>query len=176
MTAAKEECWLPIPGYEGRYDVSDMGRVRSWLRMGKPLPRILIPTPGDWGYPRVGLFLDGQRIVRKVHQLVALAFLGPRPEGQEVLHVDGNPANPQLANLRYGTSRENKLDVVRHGKHNHASKTHCIHGHPFDAANTYSLRGRRLCRTCRAGRNRQRYLARVSAESGSQIARKAWLR
>lgn len=51
-----------------------------------------------------------------VHQLVALTFLGPRPKGQEVRHLDGDPLNNAVTNLAYGTRSENILDVMRIGR------------------------------------------------------------
>jgi hypothetical protein len=71
--------------------------------------------PGD-GYPQVNL--RGGRGIHKsitVHRLVATAFLGPRPAGLEVRHLNGDPTDCRLANLAYGTPAENGQDRVRHG-------------------------------------------------------------
>lgn len=100
------EIWKPAVGHVG-YDVSNLGRVRSRLRK-----ELLIMRPAlNRGYPAVSL----QGTTRKVHALVAEAFIGPRPEGQEVRHRDGNKLNPALANLRYGTRKQNHADSKRHG-------------------------------------------------------------
>jgi hypothetical protein len=141
------ERWAQVPGFEGRYDVSNLGRVRSWL-LGAG-PRILRASPNRNGYPQLTLCLDGQRSTPGVHKLVALAFLGPRPEGREVRHLDGNRLNSALVNLTYGTKAENSQDSIGHGTHVNAGKTHCKHGHAYDEANTrVDSRGWRWCRTC----------------------------
>ena len=148
------EHWLPIPGYEGIYDVSDQGRVRSWLPYhGTPTPRIKKTNPNHKGYLLVGLRNEGRDGTAAVHKLVMLAFVGTRPVGMEIRHLDGNCQNNVTSNLGYGTPSENNLDAVRHGTHRNARKTHCMHGHAFDAVNTYvTTQGGRRCRACRSVR------------------------
>jgi hypothetical protein len=139
--------WLPVPGYEGLYQVSDDGQVLS-----APRPRarggLLKQFDDGHGYPHVTLTRGGRQKRFGVHQLVALAFIGPRPPGQEVRHLDGNSANPAVSNLAYGTHVENLLDKRRHGTDHNAKKTHCPAGHPYDEANTFVFRGSRYCRAC----------------------------
>jgi hypothetical protein len=121
------EHWKDIPGYEGRYQVSDLGRVRSvdrlvefprYLRDGawrsaslrKRKGVLLRPGPMRSGHLTVAL---GRGNSRQVHQLVLLAFVGPCPEGHEVLHLDHDPKNNRLDNLKYGTRSENiKMDYA----------------------------------------------------------------
>jgi hypothetical protein len=92
---------------------------------------------------------DGPRTVF-VHQAVAAAFLGARPDGLVVRHLDGNPSNNSLMNLRYGTSAENAYDRIAHGRHAQANKTHCSRGHEFNEQNTHRpASGGRVCRTCK---------------------------
>ena len=67
------------------------------------------------------------------------AFAGPCPGGLEIRHLDGDAANNRLSNLAYGTSSENGYDITRHGRNNHANKTHCDNGHEFTPENTRSL-------------------------------------
>jgi len=146
------ERWLPIPGYEGRYDVSDLGRVRSWLPWrGEPVPRIRKALVNDNGHLAVSLSNDGCQVTAKVHQLVMLAFVGPRPDGLETRHLDGNSVNSRLDNLTYGTHSENSMDRVSHGTWTNGRdrRIQCKRGHPFDEQNTYLHSGRRHCRTCR---------------------------
>jgi hypothetical protein len=101
--------------------------------------------------------IDGR--TRLVHQMVLAAHAGPRPDGQEVRHLDGDPLNNWLANLAYGTPSENSADKVRHGTHPWAAKTHCPQGHPYDAGNTWRSARSRHCKSCvsaRAAAPRQR--------------------
>lgn len=123
--------WRDVPGYEGHYQVSSLGWVKSVARavpyvsrsgsiMARNLPeRIMTQTPDNgphaYGRMTVKLSLGGRAHTKLVHQLVALAFIGPRPDGMEVAHIDGNPANNRKDNLRYATPRENTADKFRHG-------------------------------------------------------------
>lgn len=122
------EIWKDVPGYEGHYQVSDHGRVKSLARE-VPVPRT------RWGSPGVrkineavmSLQTDGRNRVfvalRKgsaakrftVASLVAAAFIGPRPEGLLVLHGDGDSTNNRAVNLRYGTHVDNMDDARSHG-------------------------------------------------------------
>lgn len=155
-----EERWVPIPGYEG-YEVSDLGRVRSWRARWAPRTSPLVLAPGVQrdGYLRVNLHTtrDGKPYQKpySVHALVLLAFKGPRHEGLICRHIDGNQKNNALSNLAYGTHSENNLDAVAHGTHVMANRTHCPAGHPYDEANTAHTNGRRRCLACRRVYNRR---------------------
>ena len=150
------EIWKPVPGYEHNYEVSNHGDVRSRPRKATA-GGVLNPTVGKAGYLWIHLYSDGRRITRAVHQVVAAAFLGPRPMGQEVRHLDGDKQNCALSNLAYGTRSENGRDKRRHGTDRNVSKTHCPQGHPYDEANTYvNPAGGRRCRTC-LGESVRRY-------------------
>jgi len=157
------EHWRPIVGYEGRYEVSDLGAVRSLPRLVrsgsgglKPIPgTVMKPAIGKWGHLSVDLYKGGKKTRRvfRVHRLVLEAFVGPCPEGMEVCHNDGIASNNRVGNLRYDTRSGNKLDRVRHGTDHNARKTECIQGHPFDAENTYIRpEGGRACKKCRKAR------------------------
>lgn len=144
------EKWLPIPEFEGRYEVSDQGRIRSQLT-----DKIL--TPHFRRYSVVDLRRDGRYFKRYVHHLVAIAFIGPRPTGMLVRHRDDDRRNNSAANLVYGTQSQNMFDAVANGVHPTGSKTHCKNGHPFTPENTYIgtyrdptgvIRPRRQCRAC----------------------------
>lgn len=106
-----QEEWRNVVGTEGRYQVSDQGRVRSTM-FG---PRLLKPCPGKRGYLQVTLTGDGRWKTHKVHTLVAAAFLPPKTEGQVVRHLDGDKKNCAKANLKYGTHQENSDDQILHG-------------------------------------------------------------
>ena len=100
----KEE-WRDIPGYEGLYQVSDMGNVKSlnYRRSGKS--GLLSPRSIGQGYLSVELFKNGVSQKMRVHRLVLLAFVGPSP--LPVDHKDWNITNNRLDNLRYCTASEN---------------------------------------------------------------------
>lgn len=160
-----DEQWLPIPGYVGSYEVSNLGRVRAPDRITdrgrKWRGRTLTPSPMPRGYRVVTLWRDGKQKSALVHRLVLLAFVGPSPEGMEGLHKNGNPADNALSNLAWGTHSENQLDQVAHGTHPKASKEACPSGHPYDEANTYVYPGgaHRACRQCRRENGRKWHAA-----------------
>ena len=104
------ERWCPVVGWEDLYLVSDLGNVFS-VRSN----RNLTPFRTGKGYLTVLLYRDGQRNQRKVHHLVLLAFAGPCPRGQEVRHGLGGKTDNRLANLSYGTPKENAADKLRDG-------------------------------------------------------------
>lgn len=122
MALHQIEAWRTIPGFEG-YEVSSLGRVRSFRRHGGTgrglvkKPRIKKTHPASNGYLCVTLQKpDGNRCSKyAVHALVAAAFLGERPEGMQVAHTDGDRRNARLDNLRYATPLENAEDKRRHG-------------------------------------------------------------
>jgi hypothetical protein len=94
-----------------RYEVSNFGRIRNAYR------NVILHGWISDGYIRVKL---GRKIQAFVHILVAEAFLGPCPTGQETRHKDGNRGNPHLTNLEYGTRADNTADAYRHGTRNSA--------------------------------------------------------
>lgn len=115
------EQWRPVIGYEGLYEVSDLGRVRSLARqtsMGARGGRVLKPNPLPKGYLAVTLSRppNVKRRVAYVHTLVLEAFVGPRPPGMDACHSpDPTPANCRLDNLRWDTRRNNFADKRQHG-------------------------------------------------------------
>lgn len=106
------EEWRPV-AWAPRYEVSNLGRVRSHCRPGHPI--MLRPYPNRQGYLRVALMVGGGRgRTVFVHRLVGPAFLGEMPAGLQTRHLDGNPANNRVDNLKYGTGSENTADRLRH--------------------------------------------------------------
>ena len=107
------ESWKDIPGYVGRYQVSDLGRVRG---IYKSKTTILQPETkrGATPYQRVLLCVNGIRKHYQVHRLVLLAFVGEPPDKYECLHLDHDPTNNALFNLRWGSKSENCLDRPNH--------------------------------------------------------------
>lgn len=160
-----QETWLPVVGYEGSYEVSSEGRVRSIDRVidcGNNIRRykgrVLSQLVGKRGYCQVSLCRAGITSPVVVHKLVVDAFYGPMPRpGMCVRHLDGNELNNNVSNLLWGTESENAYDRVRHGTHVNTRKTHCPKGHPYDQLNTYvkpSGTGR-SCRTCHRDKSRR---------------------
>jgi len=162
------EQWKPVYGYEGIYEVSSHGRVRSVDRTvtysGGRVRRLkgkVRRTPlNQDGYQVVKLCIHGKCQTRYVHSLVAESFIGARPEGMEVCHSDGNKTNNHVANLRFGTSSDNELDKVRHGAHHEAVKTHCPRGHELFAENIRKSSAKRGWRQCLACDRARAYLQR----------------
>ena len=109
-----KEIWLPIPGYEGLYEVSSQGQVRSLPRWTVKR-RILKHHLTHDGYPRLMLSKNSLRRMFTVHRLVAVAFLGPPPDGMQVNHKDGNKLNSVLDNLEYVTGSANQRHALAHG-------------------------------------------------------------
>ncbi|MBN6037453.1 NUMOD4 motif-containing HNH endonuclease [Amycolatopsis sp. 195334CR] len=162
------ETWRSVPGFEGRYSVSDWGRVLSHLPRHKNGSGLLRPSRDRKGYLRVGLFKDGRNHTVTVHKLVLTAFVGPRPEGLEARHLDGNPAHNALVNLCWGSSKENAQDTVRLGRHASSRRTACPSGHRY-AEEGYVDRGRkRRCRSCEATRRRARTEAERAQREGAR--------
>lgn len=121
-----EEIWKDIPGYEGLYEVSNRGNVRS-------LDRLCLGSDGRrefhrgqqlkpqtlWnGYQEVYLSNREGGVKRKhrtLHSLVAEAFLGPRPPKHDIMHLDGDRGNNRVENLKYGTRAENLHQTYEYG-------------------------------------------------------------
>ena len=112
-----------MPEWEHRYQVSDEGGVRSLgklcrVRHGRVafrLGKVLKPIAKDNRYLVVVLADGDRKQQRAVHDLVLTAFVGPRPEGLQARHLDGNKAHNQLSNLCWGTAQENSDDRIAHG-------------------------------------------------------------
>lgn len=121
------ELWRYIAGFGERYAVSNYGRVHSfpktmrpdhkksaWDRPHQKIKGTVFPS----GHLRVGLYTADSRapVSRFVHVLVMDAFVGPRQDGMQVRHLDGNPLNNRLDNLAYGTPKQNAADRTAHGR------------------------------------------------------------
>lgn len=149
------EMWRPIVGYEGYYEVSSHGRIRSLARtvvrkngVTQQVSEKLMSTPLTNGYPSTSLTKGGKRRTVLVHIVMAEAFLGPRPEGQVVRHDDDVKTNNVLSNLLYGTEGQNRHDAVRNGRNHNANKTECMRGHALDGANLSTSSPQRKCMAC----------------------------
>jgi len=112
-----EELWKVVAGFEGMYEVSSHGRIRSLQQKdqkGNPIFRIM-----KWrfsrGYPRVHFTKKGKSTQHCIHVLVLEAFVGPRPEGMLGCHNDGDRAYNHPHNLRWDTHEANMKDLQKHG-------------------------------------------------------------
>lgn len=160
------ERWKAIPGWEGLYEASDQGRIRSLDRVVKRRDgkerfspgRVLSPAARNSGHLYVCLHdTAGSQRTYYVHRLVMCSFVGPRPDGLEVCHWNDVPTDNRLVNLRYGTRSENKHDSVRNRVHNQVKKTHCPRGHELTSPNltpSGKRAGRRRCLACARARSR----------------------
>ena len=109
------EEWRAIEGSDGRYEVSNTGKVRSNNYLGHGKTQELKQNKDRGGYQTVYLYFDGKRKFKQVHRLVAQAFI-PNPEGKpQVNHQDGNKSNNDASNLEWSTKKENSQHATRTG-------------------------------------------------------------
>lgn len=173
-TALPEE-WRPVIDWEGFYEVSDLGRVRSKSRIVNTVDGRVRRWPGRilraaanraGGYPQAFLVRPGARQLCYVHRLVLLTFVGRPPEKHVACHFDGNRTNNHLSNLRWGSETDNAFDKVRHGRHPAAQKTHCVRGHllalPNLKVNDLPFRNCRACGRARSYLHKQKKRTSVS--------------
>jgi len=119
------EIWKSVIGYEGIYEVSNHGRIAS-VKNGERFIRKLNKATV---YLSVSLKKRPQDIRQgsaNVHKLVADAFLGERPEGHVIRHIDGNRYNNKADNLQYGTANQNVEDSVNHGTYKGAKNGRAV--------------------------------------------------
>lgn len=107
-----EKIWKPIPGYEGLYEASNFGDIKSLGNNATRKEKILKVTKHVSGYYQVGLTKNGKQKMFKVHQLVAMAFLGHQPNGYEIVinHIDHNTLNNNVDNLELVNNRYNATE------------------------------------------------------------------
>lgn len=116
------EIWKPIPGYEGIYEASNLGRVRCWLiRFGRKIKAkldipVILKTYSTWGYSIVELSdWTGKRKMRRLHRIILLTFVGPCPPDHEGCHLNGIRSDNRIENLAWATREENVLHKLIHG-------------------------------------------------------------
>ena len=107
-----QEIWKSIPNYEGKYEVSNLGHVRSY-KQDRKNPRLLKPHY-QGGYPRINLYKKCELKHYFVHVLVAQTFI-PNPDNKpEINHIDGDKTNNTVANLEWVTPSENINHALQH--------------------------------------------------------------
>lgn len=151
------ESYLPIQGYEGLYEVSNLGNVRS-LPGGRRLGIVLKQIIRITRYRFVFLCKNGMTKSFAVHRLVGKAFI-PNPDNKPMInHIDNDPSNNKVSNLEWVTSKENmhhamkqdRMNRSRGENHYLSRRTHCPRNHPYNEENTYIMpEGGRSCRECR---------------------------
>lgn len=121
----EKEIWKPVVGYENRYQVSNLGNIKSLNYRGTSVPGLLKPVKLKLGYLQISTWADGKQYNATIHRLVAEAFI-PNPENKPCInHIDGNKLNNRVENLEWCTDSENKVhsyreiksDKVRYKKH-----------------------------------------------------------
>lgn len=149
MLAVEVEEWKDIPGFEGMYQASSLGRIRSMPRLvghnfgGKKLlsGRIMALSSLPHGYKVVSLRKDGKTHRARVPRLVLSAFCGMPENGIVACHNDNNPSNNRLENLRWDTYSGNEADKVQAGTSNRGEKNKFA---KLNARDVHDIRGRLL--------------------------------
>lgn len=115
-----KEIWKRMPGFR-EYEISNIGRIRSWKRahkLGKPpkFPTLLHPCLDNHGYHKIKLYKNAQYKNFAVGECVLFAFRGPRPYKFEMSHIDGNKANNSLENLLWESRKANSDRIDQMGR------------------------------------------------------------
>ena len=113
-----EEVWKPVVNYEGLYEVSNKGNVKSLNFARSGSEKILKARVNSNGRLFTTLSKNKKKKHYTIHSLVAQAFIGERPKGYDVCHIDGDKCNNNLKNLKYDTRSQNNIDIYRYGSKN----------------------------------------------------------
>jgi hypothetical protein len=168
VKSTQAEQWRPIPGWEGHYEVSDQGRVRSLTRTvqykdgrTRTFPGKILKLSADKdGYLMLVAKAGGvnarpaQGI--KIHRAVLEVFVGECPKGAVAMHLNNNVTDNRAENLRWGTQQSNMGQMVSEGRHYLQKRTRCPRGHALEGPNLQpsALRiGKRTCLACDRARS-----------------------
>jgi hypothetical protein len=107
-----EEIWKPVVGYEGLYEVSNLGRIKA-IRFGEKIMKLRYDKHN---YLLVGLTKNNKYSVFLVHRIVLKSFIGLPKNGEECDHINRQRDDNRLENLRWVTRSKNQLNKTAHGK------------------------------------------------------------
>lgn len=158
----RKEEWRPVRGYKGIYEVSNLGRVKSlnrkirnsrWKTLTCRKGKMLTQHADGYGHLHVGLSKNGKTKTRRVHNLVAEAFLGPKPRGHVVRHGPRGKTVNSVDNLSYGTRSEDSFDQYRDGTFTSAKPVRCSNGQIYrsisEAARQLGLNPSHISQVCK---------------------------
>lgn len=118
FTKITNEQWKKIKDTDGKYEISNYGRIRSLTSpfdgsyRTKPL---ILKTSFTDGYEYASYLVKGKRVRKSMHRLVLTEFLSPCPKGKQCHHLDGNSLNNKLENLSWVTCKQNHFHMFLHG-------------------------------------------------------------
>ena len=157
---SEPERWNVIHGWEGMYEASTEGRIRSIDRLDsrgrRARGRILQQGTVGRGYKTVVLCRNGKTRHFRVSRLVLTAFCGLPTKGHVARHKNDVPDDNRLVNLQWGTASENMRDQVQNGRNYQSRKTECPRGHSLVEPNLKQsgiARGWRICWACHKAHN-----------------------
>jgi len=108
--------WKDIKGYEGRYQISDGGEVKSLPRNRSPKENIIAQNKTNCGYKQVRLRINSKPKYMSTHRLVLMAFVGSPPKGKpDANHIDGDKTNNHVSNLEWCSKAENMAHAKANG-------------------------------------------------------------
>lgn len=154
----KKECWVDIPNYEGLYQISNYGRVRSlkkWCgnkQISKYIDEIKVLKPMDNGNGYLYIFLNKHRKRKRfyIHRLVAMMFLKKEGNSNVVNHKDFNKKNNHVENLEWCTQRHNVIYSTKNMQKPHKSQVSKITNEKYirfkDSSYELTIRGKYLGR------------------------------
>lgn len=124
----EQEIWKPIPGFPG-YEASNLGMVRSWRNTprGRRTDPYIISQfkTNDAGYISVTLQQNGKAKRKYIHSLILLSFVGEKPHNMVCCHLDDNPKNNRLDNIKWDTQKNNIKQAVDNGNIAHGERHPC---------------------------------------------------
>ena len=166
-----KEIWLAMKGFEGRYEISSLGRIRRLFTSAQHKAfGIFTPRADQYGYSRTTLRDDSGRVRRiSVHVAVLESFVGDRPKGHDASHINGIRTDNRLENLRWETASDNHQRKLEHGT--------LVHGEAHKCSKLKENEVIQIRRRAMSG-ERKRKLAREFGVSGTLVCRivagKAW--